>query len=61
MALGRGVRYMEQVIKEEQKIVDDMFWKGQSPEDLIKACHRETALGYLEDLYEQGEQYHVDF
>jgi hypothetical protein len=52
---------MSDVIKEEQRAVDDMFWKGQSPEDFIKACRRETALAYLEDLYEQGEEYHVDF
>ena len=61
MPLGPGVRYMSDVIKEEQKIVDEMFWQGMTPEDFIKASRRETALAYLEALYDQGEEYHYDF
>ena len=61
MPLGQHVRYLSDTIKEEQRVVDDMFWKGMTPEDFIRACRRETMLQYLEDLHEQGEEYDVTF
>ena len=61
MPLGPHVRYLSDTIKQEQKVVDDMFWKTMTPEDFIQACRRETMLQYLEDLHEQGEEYDVTF
>lgn len=61
MPLGPHVKYLSDTIKEEQRLVDDMFWKGMTPEDFALACRRETMLQYLEDLYEQGEVYDVSF
>ena len=61
MPLGQHVRYLLDTIKEEQKLVDDMFWKAMTPEDFIQACRRETMLQYLENLYEQGEEFYADF
>ena len=61
MALGPGVRYMSEVIKEQQVLVDDLFWASMTEEDFLKACRAETALQYLEDLFEQGEEFYVDF
>ena len=61
MPLGQHVRYLSDTIKEEQKLVDDMFWGAMTPEDFIRACCRETMLQYLEDLHEQGEEYDIAF
>ena len=61
MPLGPHVRHLSDTIKQEQKIVDDLYWKAMTPEDFVVACRRETALQYLEDLHEQGEEYDVTF
>lgn len=61
MPLGAHVKYMSEVIKEEQTLVDDLFWEAMDVEDFILACRRETMLQYLEDLHEQGEEYYVTF
>ena len=61
MPLGPDVRYLSDTIKEEQKVVDDMFWGAMTPEDFIRACRREIVLQCLEDLYEQGEVYDMSF
>ena len=52
---------MSDVIREEQRVVDDLFWESMSPEDFVVACRRETLLQYLEDLYDQGEEFYTDF
>ena len=61
MPLGQHVRYLSDTIKEEQKLVDDMFWKVMTLEDFIQACRKETMLQYLEDLHGQGEEYDIAF
>jgi len=61
MPLGPHVRYLSDTIKEEQKVVDDLYWKAMTPEDFIRACRRETLLQHLEGLYEQGEEYDIAF
>ena len=61
MPLGPDVRYLSDTIRQEQKAVDDMFWKAMTPEEFVAACRRETVLQYLEDLHEQGEEYDISF
>lgn len=61
MPLTHDVHYLSDVIKEEQKVVDSLFWNAMTPEEFILACRRETALQYLEDLHEQGEEYWTSF
>ena len=55
------VRYMAEVLKEEKKTVDDLFWEAMTPEEFALACMAETNLQYLEHLYEEGEEWYVPF
>lgn len=61
MSLGPGVRYLSDAIKDEAKAVDEAFWEAKTPEDFLVASRRESFLEYLEGLYNEGEEYYVDF
>lgn len=55
------VRYMAEVLKEGQRLVDELFWEAMEPEDFIRACEAETQLQYLEYLYDEGEEWYAPF
>jgi len=61
MALGQHVTFLSNKVAQEQKMVDEMFWTASTSEELLAAERRETALEYLEELLDDGEEYYIAF